>query len=303
VTTPWTATRETLELQGRERTFTLVVPESAPASPPLFLLFHGSQQSSRVFRKFTAGTFDELAVRAGVVLAYPDGVGRHFNDARRGADFECRRLGVDDVAFTAGIIRRLARTHGADRERVYAAGYSNGGQMVIRLLHDAPKLLAGAAVVAATQPAPENFAPAHPHAAPHPVPLLAVHGTADPLAPYDGGEASLWGEQSRGRVLSAPDSAAYFARRNGHEGPPRIEERGEGVVVSSWAEEGRAPVQLWTVRGMGHLVPAPHDLPASLGPGTRAFTAAEAIGGFLGLCRGAGREVAARSPSERGHDE
>lgn len=288
MTTPWTATRETLELQGRERTYTLVVPEGAGPRPPLLLLFHGSQQSSRVFRKFTAGTFDELAARTGTVLAYPDGVGRHFNDARRGADFECRRLGVDDVGLAAAIVRRLERTHGVDRERVYAAGYSNGGHLVVRLIHDAPKLLAGAAMIAATQPAPGNFAPGSPHAAPRPVPVLAIHGTADPLAPYDGGEASLWGEQSRGRVLSAPDSAAYFARRNGVTGPPRTEERGDGVVVSSWEAPGRAPTQLWTVRGMGHLVPAPHDLPASLGPGTRALVAAEAIGGFFRLERPAG---------------
>ncbi|MCP3427164.1 hypothetical protein NBM05_14385 [Rothia sp. AR01] len=58
--------------------------------------------------------------------------------------------------------------------------------------------------------------------------------------------------------------------------------------MSSWEAPGRAPTQLWTVRGMGHLVPAPHDLPASLGPGTRVLVAAEAIGGFFGLERPAG---------------
>lgn len=281
---PLTATQESLTVQGRERTLTLVVPDSVTANPPLVVLFHGSQQSSRVFRKFTAGTFDDAAVRTGAVLAYLDGVDRHFNDARVGADFESRRLGIDDVAFTAAVIARLHRTHGIDRSRVFAVGYSNGGQMVIRLVHEAPKLLAGAATIAATQPAPENFLLASEFTTlPRPVRLLAIHGSEDPLAPYDGGQASLWGRESRGSVLSARDSARHFARRNGIASPPVDTERQEDVTVTEWAEVGKEPVQLWTVRGMGHVVPAPHDLPASLGPGTRSFTAATVVMDFFGV--------------------
>lgn len=296
VSASFRASQETIEVGGLQRTFTLLVPESASTHPPLLLLFHGSQQSSRVFRKFTDGSFDALARRTGAVLACPDGVERHFNDARREADFACRRQGVDDVAFTAAVIARLVRTQGVDRSRVFAVGYSNGGQMVLRLLHDAPKLLAGAATVAATQPAPENFAPTHPQARPVPVPVLAIHGTADPLAPYQGGEASLWGAQSRGAVLSARESAAYLARRNGAPGSsaqqPVVDRPVPDVLRERWA--GTAPVELWSVQGMGHVVPAGNTLPDSLGPGTRTFVAADAIGRFFGL------EAEAGSPASPG---
>ncbi|WP_129358304.1 MULTISPECIES: alpha/beta hydrolase family esterase [Micrococcaceae] len=278
-----TASQKSLTVQGRERTLTLVVPKNLPSDPPLVIVFHGSQQSSRVFRKFTAGTFD-AAARNGAVLAYIDGFDRHFNDSRVGANFRCRELGIDDVAFTAATIKRLSRTHGIDESRVFVVGYSNGGHMVIRLIHEAPKLLAGAATIAATQPTPENFLLAgRLPTLPRPVRLLAIHGTEDQLAPYDGGQASLWGKQSRGAVLSAPDSARYFAERNGIRTPPTETQWHEDVVVTEWAGQDLEPVHLWTVHGMGHVVPVPHELPASLGPGTRAFTAADVITDFFGL--------------------
>lgn len=291
VSTSLTVSRESIGLQGRERTLTVVAPSLVEEGAPLVLLFHGSQQNSRVFRKFTAGTFDGVAARTGAVLAYVDGFERHFNDSRVGADFRSRELGIDDVAFTAATIRRLRQTHDIDPTRVFAVGYSNGGQMVLRLIHEAPKLLSGAATIAATQPTPENFLLADGlPTVPKPVRLLAIHGTADPLAPYAGGQASLWGKQSRGAVLSAPESAGYFAERNGISTSPTEKHPHHGVVVSEWSERGKEPVHLWTVHGMGHVVPAPHDVVASLGPGTRAFVAADVIADFLGF----GTRVCAR---------
>jgi len=284
VSKPYVVTRESLPLQGVERTFTVVAPERHDPSPPLILAFHGSQQSSRVFRKFTAETFDAAAVAAGALVAYPDAFHRHFNDSRRGSTFESRRQGIDDVAFTAAIIRHMTRAHHVDPARVFVVGYSNGGQMVIRLLHEAPKLLAGAAIIAATQPAPSNFLLTdRPTVKPRPIRLMAIHGTADPLAPYAGGEASLWGSESRGEVLSAVDSASYFARRNGISTDPVTERRFEDVEVTRWSEQGREPVELWSVEGMGHVVPSPHEFPPQLGSGTRSFIAAEAITHFWGL--------------------
>jgi polyhydroxybutyrate depolymerase len=284
VNTCLTVSRESIEPQGRERTLTVVAPSHVEENAPLVLLFHGSQQNSRVFRKFTAGTFDDVAARTGTVMAYLDGFERHFNDSRVRADFRSRELGIDDVAFAAATIRRLRQTHGIDPARVFAVGYSNGGHMVLRLIHEAPKLLSGAATIAATQPTPENFLLADGlPTIPKPVRLLAIHGTADPLAPYDGGQASLWGKQSRGAVLSAPESAGYFAERNGISTAPSETRPHRDVVVSEWSERGKEPVHLWTVHGMGHVVPAPHDVVASLGPGTRAFVAADVIADFFGL--------------------
>lgn len=251
-----------------ERSYVLVSPDEAPASA-LLLFFHGSQQSGNVARNFTARTFDELTSR-GVAVAYPNGVANHFNDARLDYDEKTRKLGIDDVGFTRDIVGELGLS------TVFAAGFSNGGQMVLRLLHDAPGLLSGAATIAASLPTDDNLLPDL--GTPVPTPLLMIHGTGDRIVPYEGGRAGT-ANQRRGTVRSAVAAAEYFAQVNGSAKHSVTE--ADGFRVDKW--DGGAPVQLVTVEGMGHLVPAPHDVDERLGPGTRAFVAAGVIADFFGL--------------------
>lgn len=163
-------------------------------------------------RRFTAGTFDELAERTGTVVVYPDGVGRHFNDSRAILPVKTRELGIDDVAFLCHVVDTIHHEYGT--QRTFACGYSNGGQMVIRLLFDAPGLLDGACIFASTLGEGANHAPTNPDSAYQPTPVLMMHGTADPLAPYEGGEAGIMGS-TRGKVTSAPWTAQRFAELNG----------------------------------------------------------------------------------------
>lgn len=252
-----------------DRSFVVVSPERPRADSPLLLFFHGSQQSGNVARNFTAHTFDDLTAR-GVIVAYPNGVARHFNDARLDFDEKTRELGTDDVGFARAIVSFLGAT------TVYAAGFSNGGQMVLRLLHDAPGLLSGAATIAAPMPTDDNLLPAL--GTPVATAFLAIHGTADPIVPYAGGPAGT-PNQRRGTVRSAAASVGYFAQVNGSAVHSVTEH--DGVRVDTWT--GGAPVRLITVEDMGHLVPAPHDVDARLGQGTRKFVAAEVIADFFGL--------------------
>lgn len=248
------------------RSYVVVSPDGDPSA--LLLFFHGSQQSGNVARNFTARTFDDLTSR-GVAVAYPNGVANHFNDARLDYDEKTRTLGTDDVGFARDIVTDLGFS------TAYAAGFSNGGQMVIRLLHDAPGLLAGAATIAASMPAEDNLLPDL--GTPVPTPFLAIHGTGDRIVPYDGGLAGT-ANQQRGRVRSAMAAAEYIARIN-DAGPHSVTESGD-VRIDDWS--GPYPVRLITVEGMGHLVPAPHDVDERLGPGTRSIVAAEVIADFFG---------------------
>src|SRR5208282_5264353 len=104
--------------------------------------------------------------------------------------FAARTENVDDVAFAEAMISELQASHQARSPKVYAAGFSNGGQMVIRLIHQVPGLLAGAAIISAAQPTPENFL--LPDAPPVPLPVVLIHGTGDPLVAYEGGPTSWW---------------------------------------------------------------------------------------------------------------
>lgn len=107
-----------MESGGRTRTWVEI--EGDPETLIIFL--HGSRQSGSVARNFTDRQFEAL----GPTVIYPDGVGRHFNDLR--------------VGFLTELISLY------DARTVIGCGFSNGGQMLLRLLYDAPLRLHAAAL-------------------------------------------------------------------------------------------------------------------------------------------------------------
>ena len=252
--------RLSLEHQGRTRTWTAV--EGDPDT--LLLVLHGSRQSGNVMRNFTDRTFETL----GATVAYPDGVEHHFNALRTGFNETARSLNIDDVGFLRKVVE-----HHAPR-RVIGIGFSNGGQMVMRLLFDAPGLLDGAATFGASMPVESNTCVGTSDY--QPTPLVSVQGTADPLVPYNGGEAGIGGN-NRGQTRSAINSAQFFAELNSCEW--RGSSTSGALRIDDW--HGPAPVRLLTIDGFGHMVPVAKPLDPRLGPGTDDITGGEVIQRFF----------------------
>lgn len=278
--------KRSLKVGGRTRTFEVVrgaptYGAEASRKPAVLLVFHGSNQSGRRFRATTDASFDELTSDGATLIVYLDGYKAHWNDARVTIDFAARKEGVDDVSFTRAVINELVAADGADRDRVYAFGYSNGGQMVLRLAIEAPELLAGMALVGASQPAEGNLVVEHPR--PAPLPALLIHGTKDPLVPYAGGVASLWGFRPRGEVMSASASARYLADRNGVTTPAVTTELSDDVDVAEYRADGTPPVILYTIRGGGHTVPGRKSFPRIMGRTSHSFDTATVIAEFFRL--------------------
>jgi polyhydroxybutyrate depolymerase len=279
-----TETIDSIEVDGRPRSFISVVPVKLPMGSPMVIVFHGSNQSGKVVRSFAGGVFDDLAAREHLVVVYPDAYKRLWNDARISSDFPARREGYDDVAFFRALVKHFVTTAGVDAQRIYAVGYSNGAQLVNRLIHEVGKMLAGAALISATQPAPENFVDGK-----HPValPVLLIHGTRDRLVPYEGGMASLWGFRPRGLGLSHLATAEYFAARNGISSASTMEVFEDptdrtSIEVRNWREPGKPPVRAYTIKGGGHVIPNPvKAAPFIYGRTTKSLDSARAIWDFF----------------------
>nr|WP_230627114.1 hypothetical protein [Corynebacterium ulcerans] len=124
-----------------ERTYIRIDP--AVPNGSLLMYLHGSRQSANVARNFTDRTFDYFAEH-GTTVIYPEGISHHWNDARRSFAEQTRLLGTDDVAFLTALA--------APYSQVFGVGFSNGAHMLIRLLHDSPGTLAGAASSRQTSP-------------------------------------------------------------------------------------------------------------------------------------------------------
>uniref|UniRef100_UPI002740D135 alpha/beta hydrolase family esterase n=1 Tax=Actinoplanes sp. RD1 TaxID=3064538 RepID=UPI002740D135 len=182
--------RDSIQVGGARRTYEIAGAADGKPDRALVIVFHGSKQTGRKHQEFTGHAYDALDA----VVVYPDGHKGNWNDGRRESSFPARRDNIDDVAFTRALIDAVAGSHGIDRARVYAVGYSNGGQLVVRLAHEAPELLAGATVIAATMPAPENFLVTDAPAVP--LPVLLIHGTKDPINKYEGGEFAWWARKA-----------------------------------------------------------------------------------------------------------
>lgn len=250
----------------------------------LILVLHGSNQTGPKVRAFSGYTLDRLAVGHRAAVVYPDAYKGSWNDARSTMKSRARAEGVDDVHFITAVIDDLQA--GYAKLPVFAVGYSNGGHMVIRLVHEVPDRLTGAVLIGATQPTPDVLSVVDRH---QPMAVMLIHGTRDPIAPYAGGVTSLWGFRPRGTGLSAPDSARYFADRNSITTAPttekldhRRESANTSVTVQRWRQEGHLGVTLYTVENGGHVIPNPARKPLFIfGRSTRDLDAGQAVSDFV----------------------
>ena len=281
---------QTMIRGGRERTFTVVSATAAQRpKAALVLVLHGSNQTGAKVRVASGATFDALVNDHDAVVVYPDAYKGLWNDARSSMKSPARREQVDDVDFLVAVVDEVRRVNGP--LPVYVVGYSNGGQMAIRLVHERPNWLAGAVLIGANQPTADIFAPDHDDN--QALPITLIHGTRDPIVPYAGGMASLFGFRPRGTGLSAPDTAAYYAARNhihtepSHEDLAHHPKSGKtSVTVHRWRQADHPSVTLYTVAGGGHTIPNPRRraLPL-LGRTTHHLDASPAVGQLIDEAR------------------
>ena len=184
-------------------------PESAPMSG-LLLVFHGGGATGGGIPKLTH--FNEIGDRERFLVVYPDGFGRHWRDGRRTIP---EIDSVDDVGFVSTLIRKMISEYKIPNHRVYAAGISNGGFFSQRLAVEIPEQVRSVATVAATMP----LALSSLQSLKKPIPIMLIHGTDDPLVPYEGGNVKAG---ARGPILSARDSALKWAKLNGCAPSPEI---------------------------------------------------------------------------------
>jgi polyhydroxybutyrate depolymerase len=249
---------------GRSRRYLAYVPKDLAPDAPLLLVLHGSEQQGPGIRAFTAYEFDQLADQRHFAVAYPDGYRRAWNECRLHSSSAAKRENVDDVGFLTALVEQMHAQYRTRADGVWVFGYSNGGQMAYRLAFDKPGWVAALATAGANLPDPSNMS--CPTEGPTP-PAMLESGTSDPIVPFLGGEVTLFGFASRGRVMSANQTAETFARRNDLTAPPQWGAVGAKVASRTWSKDGRPYLVHYIVDGGGHVVPQPtFRFPRIVGP-------------------------------------
>ena len=165
---------------GKMRTFNLYVAPRVPAQRPvpLLLVLHGLFVDPAT-TEATSG-LDRVADEQDVAVAYPAGLDGSWNAGRCCGPSAARR--VDDVGFLAHVVDLVATIRPIDRNRVYIAGFSNGGMMALKAACERPDVFAAAASVAGTLQTPCGGRA--------PVSALLLNGQRDTTVPYTGSEYS-----------------------------------------------------------------------------------------------------------------
>lgn len=250
---------ETVRLGDR---FYVIELPAHPEGAPLILALHGGGGSPDQFAR--ASGLARAALRAGYAIIFPAGSGRRGDSLLTWNGGYCcgyaARKRVDDQTYLAAVIRDATDRYALDASRVYLTGMSNGSIMIETFAAQNPGLVRAIAGVAGTMDTSRVKVKGR-------VPTLIIHGTADPMVPYVGGQ----GESSLTRTKFASVRSveqAFLApwgpvQTTSH----RIDRRDDGtsVTVTDHSIGGQVVLRLMTVEGGGHHWPGGRKARASDG--------------------------------------
>lgn len=223
-------------VQGLTRSYSYYLPDENKKSVDVIFVLHGAADNGTIFRKRLSYLFDFLAdQQKNVVIIYPDGYKKSWNDCRLMNTYPSRKKEIDDISFLKEIEKELANHLKTKIGKRFFFGFSNGGQMVNRICLEQPDWVDGATVVAASLPIKENMVA---NESGKFVPMMLVNGTDDKTNPFYGGEVNVLGIKKLGNVCSAQETLKYW----------------EGLQQSSSMDK-TGSLSSFIIEGGGHTIP------------------------------------------------
>jgi polyhydroxybutyrate depolymerase len=240
---------------GEEREYLLYVPDSYdPAAPtPLVISLHGGAAWAAQQKDLSG--WNRLADENGFIVAYPSGTPQLFNVVRIWRTTPERV--TKDVQFIASLIDTLEAAYTIDTARIYVNGMSMGGSLAFALSCALSDRIAAVGMVASAHQIPADWC-----ADAKPVPVMAFHGDADPIVPYEGGPLGDPFNPVKPVYPPVRDFMASWAERNGCGIHPVELTVARDVARFEYPDcaEGAAVV-LYTLVGGGHTWPGGKPLP------------------------------------------
>lgn len=241
---------QTIQHDGLTREYSIYVPASYDGTTNFPLLFnlHGGGGTNSAWQ--VTSDMRPIADTADFILVYPQA----RPDPSDGNSFNWipKVPGTfDDVPFFSSLIDTIASNYQIDQNRIYACGYSLGGDMTFELGCKLNNRIAAIAPVARTMQAnPNSFcSPVHPTG------VLTILGTDDLVSPYNG---IVFGGIEY--YISAAATHSYWATHNNCVTTATMNTVSPSIERYTWSTtSGCAYVEELKVIGGGH------DWPGSFG--------------------------------------
>lgn len=188
---------KTLMHEDVERSYIMYVPSSYTADEPtpLVVNMHGLTSNAQQQMGFVSH-MNLVAEEEGFLVAYPNAVAGDWTISND-----------HNISFIDSLLDTVAAEYSVDSSRTYATGLSQGGSMSYIVGAALPDRFAAIAPVAGVRflSGEENLLPPSvPNVPSRPKPLLHIHGTADPIALYNGGNSPVPGREDN--VIPSVDS-------------------------------------------------------------------------------------------------
>lgn len=174
---------DTMMFDNVERTFFVHLPENYDhsVSYPLIFAMHGG---GLLGYEGIAGQsqLSELSDLENFIVVYPEGIKTLGFRTWNSGDCcpSATILNTNDVGFIHELLEKLKLEISINSKKVYATGFSNGGQLAYKLANEYPnKFAAVSAVAGVLQDFPFNPT--------RKVPIIHFHSYQDMTAPYNGG--------------------------------------------------------------------------------------------------------------------
>lgn len=205
---PGATTFHAVTAGGMTRTYLLHLPPAAGRQRvPLVLVFHGHKGNAEIARR--SSRMNAVADSLGMAVVYADGSGRVRGFGLSWNVGSCcgwaLAHAVDELAFVDSLRTVLARSGRIDSTAVFAAGFSAGGMLAMKVACERPGIVRAVADLAGAMP----NAPCTPRA---PVGILLVRGDDDDDLRED--HAVHVAEGAPAYATSLDSAAAFWWRAN-----------------------------------------------------------------------------------------
>jgi len=168
---------------GISRSYTIYIPStySPESSVPLVISMHGF--TSNMTQQLQLSDFSALSETNKFIVVYPQGSPSAGGLLTWNVSEDA--TGAKDIEFISNLIDIISRDYNIDAKRVYATGMSMGGFMSYALACNLPYKIAAIASVTGSMLI-SQYESCNPGRV---IPVMDIHGTADPVVGYDGAGA------------------------------------------------------------------------------------------------------------------